>query len=108
MNFGNVCHLRGRGDENAVTNPTVLVEVLRRSTEQYDRGDKFDHYKRIASLRHYVLVSHRAHEVEVWTRDLGGDWQSVIARPGEQARLGAIGAVLDVSALYDAVTEPQA
>jgi hypothetical protein len=41
------------------------AEVLSRSTEEHDRGDKFEHYKHIPSLREYVLVSHRERSVEV-------------------------------------------
>ena len=44
-------------DMNTVTNPIVLVEITSKSTEKYDRGEKFDHYKQIRSLREYVLVS---------------------------------------------------
>ena len=43
-------------DKDAVTNPIVLVEVLSESTEGYDRGAKAAHYRRIPSLREYVLV----------------------------------------------------
>ncbi len=35
----------------------VIVEVLSDSTEKYDRGDKFEQYQAITSLRDYVLVS---------------------------------------------------
>lgn len=38
-------------DENAVTNPAVLVEVLSEGTEAADRGEKFAHYRRLSSLR---------------------------------------------------------
>src|SRR5215210_2036566 len=52
-------------DPLAITNPTLIVEVLSRSTEDYDSGDKFEHYKTFPSLREYVLVSHRERSVEV-------------------------------------------
>src|ERR1700733_3561791 len=41
----------------AIINPTIIVEVLSESTERYDRGEKFAHYMRFASLEEYVLVS---------------------------------------------------
>ena len=66
-------------DKNAVTNPTLLVEVLSPSTQDYDCGEKFAHYKRIPSLRQYVLVSPDEHRVEVWTRDDEGAWTSVVS-----------------------------
>lgn len=104
-----VCGPRERDpeDQNAVTNPTLIVEVLSRSTEEYDRGDKFEHYKRIPSLRQYVLVPYREREIEVWTRTNDG-WEKSCSRPGERATLESIGAELDVNELYEAAEEPRA
>ncbi|WP_437876750.1 Uma2 family endonuclease [Sorangium sp. So ce513] len=99
---------RDAQDEQAVTNPTLIVEVLSRSTEEYDRGDKFEHYKTLASLRQYVLVSHRERCVEVWTRDTDGGFTSSVAREGDIAHLASIGARLDVRELYEAAAEPGA
>lgn len=93
-------------DPHAVTNPTLLVEVLSQSSDAYDRGDKFEHYKRMPSLRQYVLVSQAERSVEVWSRDAQGAWTSHIARDGEVAALDAIHARLDVRELYDAASEP--
>jgi Uma2 family endonuclease len=92
-------------DDNAVTNPTLIVEVTSKSTEEYDRGDKFEHYKRIASLQQYVLTSHRARDIEVWTRNPGGGWSQRTAKAGERAALGSIGAELDAAEVYDAADE---
>jgi len=44
-------------DASTALNPTVLVEILSPSTEDYDRGDRLDHYKQLASLREVVLVA---------------------------------------------------
>lgn len=97
---------RDEADPQAVTNPAVIIEVLSRSTEEYDAGDKFEHYKTLPSLRQYVLVSHREHAMEVWTRGDAG-WQRAIIREGEVAELSA-GARLDVHELYEAAAEPPA
>lgn len=43
-------------DGLTITNPSVLFEVLSPSSANYDQGAKFDHYRRIPSLRHYVLI----------------------------------------------------
>lgn len=76
----------------AVTNPVLLVEMLSPSTEAYDRGDKFEHYKALESLRQYVLVSQRA-DVDVWTlRD--GVWQKEVCR-GPEIHLPSVDALLD-------------
>jgi Uma2 family endonuclease len=95
-------------DEQAVTNPTAIVEVLSPSTEGYDRGDKFEHYKTIASLRQYVLVAHDRRRVEVWTRSGEDGWTHEVSEDGETATLSSIGCTVGVRALYDAVTEPDA
>lgn len=92
-------------DENAVVNPTLIVEILSPSTEEYDRGEKFSHYKLIPALRQYVLVSQEERRVEVWTRDQEGRWTSAVAGDGEAAHLGSIGARLDVRELYEAAGE---
>jgi Uma2 family endonuclease len=96
---------RDEVDPQAVTNPALIVEVLSRSTEDYDSGDKFEHYKTVQSLRQYVLVSHRERSVEIWTRGEDASWRRVVVREGEVADL-AIDAQLDVRALYDAAAEP--
>ena len=98
---------RDPSDENAVTNPTLLVEVLSRSTEDYDRGDKFEHYKRIAGLQQYVLVSHREREIEVWSRTPNNEFTRVVARAGGRVGLESIGAELAVDDVYDAAAEPK-
>ena len=105
-----VCGPRERDaqDAQAVTNPTLIVEVLSRSTEEYDRGDKFEHYKSLASLRQYVLVAYQDHSLEVWTRDGSDGWSVVIAREGDVADLVSVEARLDVRELYDAAAEPTA
>lgn len=61
-------------DRNAVVDATALVEVLSPSTEEYDRGAKFDAFKKLPSLRHYVLVAPHERRVEVWTRDGSDGW----------------------------------
>ncbi len=66
----------------AITNPVVIVEVLSPSTESRDRGEKFEAYKRIASLKEYVLVSQDLRRVEVRRRGEHG-WSAEIAEPGE-------------------------
>lgn len=93
------------GDENSVTNPTLLVEVLSPSTAEYDRGEKFAHYKRVPSLQQYVLVSPDEPRVEVWTRGGDGVWTAVVSTDGDVAELGSIEARLDVRELYQAAAE---
>lgn len=58
---------------DTLLNPTMIAEVLSRSTEAYDRGEKFDDYRTLASLREYVLVAQDKVLVELFTRQ-GEEW----------------------------------
>ena len=87
-------------DPEAITNPVLLVEVLSDSTEAYDRGAKAARYRRVPSLREYVLVSQTETLVEVQRRNASGSWEILEARPGQTVELTSVGAVLDVGAIY--------
>jgi Uma2 family endonuclease len=89
-------------DKHAITNPTLIVEVTSESTEADDRGDKFGHYRRVASLQEYVLVSGRAPYVEVWRKNDRGRWELADeAGPDGRVRLASLDLALDVGALYE-------
>lgn len=60
--------------EDVLLNPTLLCEVLSDSTEAYDRGKKFEHYRQIPSLREYLLVSQAEPRIEQFLREQGGAW----------------------------------
>lgn len=92
---------RDPDDRDNAINPTLVVEVTSPSTEHYDRGVKAAHYRRIASLREYVLVSHRERRIERWRPDAGDGWRVETAGRGQRLDLAAIGAVLAVDAVYD-------
>ena len=87
-------------DPGAVTNPTVIVD-LSDSTEAYDRGDKFEHYRQIPTLQAYVLVSHRERRIETRRRAPDGSWSEHVAGRGQTAPLEAIGTELAVDEIYD-------
>ncbi|WP_437822017.1 Uma2 family endonuclease [Sorangium sp. So ce1078] len=95
-------------DKDAVVNPLVLVEVLSDSSEAYDRGEKFAHYRRIPSLKEYVLVSQAHRRIEVFRRNEDSSWTLHEAGPGERARLASIDGVLDVDEIYGGVLETPA
>jgi Uma2 family endonuclease len=62
------------GTNDTVLNPSLLVEVLSDSTEAYDRGTKFEHYRQIPTLREYLLVSQRAPRIEQFIRQPDARW----------------------------------
>lgn len=88
-------------DPNAVVNPTLLVEILSDRTEAYDRGEKFEHYRRLPSLQEYVVVSHRERSIEIWRRDAQGTWSRRACGRGEAATLTSIQVELHVDRIYD-------
>jgi Uma2 family endonuclease len=87
-------------DAQAIVNPTVLVEVLSDSTEAYDRGEKFAHYRRIPSLREYVLLSQRERRIEVHRLNASGHWELHEAAGGETIELTSLGCRLTVDEIY--------
>lgn len=60
---------------DTLLNPAAIFEVLSKSSEAYDRGEKFAFYRRIESLRDYVLISQHEARVEVFSRAGGGKWE---------------------------------
>lgn len=86
-------------DPDAITNPIVIVEVLSDATEADDRGEKFAHYRRLASLREYVLISRRARRLEVYRRR-DDRWLLDEAGVGQTLRLESIEATLSVDEVY--------
>ncbi len=101
-----VCGERMFEDEQVDTlrNPTVLIEVLSPSTEQYDRGKKFEHYRTLPSLEAYVLIAQSEVQVERYERQEGGRWLLSEFKEKETAfDLSLIGCTLRLEEVYDKV-----
>jgi Uma2 family endonuclease len=98
-------------DEHGDTllNPTVIVEVLSPSTEAYDRGEKFAHYRRLDSLSDYVLVSQDKARVEHYARhgNEGSQWVlTEVSGLDGVLRLASIGCEVALRDVYDKVNLP--
>lgn len=63
-----VCGDIEKSSEHAITNPSVIIEVLSKSTEGYDRGDKFFFYKQIPTLQEYILIDQYQAQIDIYTR----------------------------------------
>ena len=94
------------GEFDTLLNPSVIVEVLSPSTESYDRGEKFAHYRRLDSLREYVLVAQVTRRVEHFRRE-GDSWvlTEISASDGELT-LSSIGCALKLTEIYERVEFP--
>lgn len=90
---------------DTLLNPRVIVEVLSASTEDYDREDKFTHYKSISSLAHYVLASQTEKLVEVFTRQADGSWSLEKYEAGQKIVLSALECEIEVDEIYADVFE---
>jgi len=91
---------------DTLTNPTVIVEVLSPTTEAYDRGEKFARYRRLPSLRTYILVSQDRPRVEWYTRGESG-WllHEAIGLDGA-VELAALDCMLALAEIYAKVPFP--
>jgi Uma2 family endonuclease len=95
------------GERDTLLNPTLIVEVLSPSTEAYDRGRKFGHYRSIESLAEYLLVSSERIGAELFTRQTDGAW--LLTASGDLTdtiNLSATGCRLALADLYEKVEFP--
>jgi Uma2 family endonuclease len=89
--------------EDVLTNPTMLVEVLSSSTEQYDRGLKWHGYQTLESLTDYILVSQERPRIEHFGH-VAGRWIYTSANAGERVSL-TNGIELDVDTIFAGVLD---
>jgi Uma2 family endonuclease len=90
--------------ESTLVNPSMIVEVLSASTEAYDRGPKFKHYRTIESLREYLLVASECLDVELRRLQPDGEWiLRSFDRIEDVIDLQSIGCRLALSDLYERV-----
>ncbi len=87
-----------------LANPTAIIEVLPDSTERYDRGKKFQHYRALASLREYLLIAQDAAHIEHFVREDADSWRLTEA-DGMAAtiHLPAIDCTLPLAKVYEKV-----
>jgi len=90
--------------KDTLLNPTVIIEVLSPSTEAYDRGEKFAHYRKLASLAEYVLVSQDKPHVEHYVRQPDNQWLlSEASRLQDVVHLPSISSTLVLAEIYEKV-----
>lgn len=92
------------GKQDTLLNPQVIIEVLSPSNEDYDRGGKFVQYRKMASLRDYVLVSQDILFVEHHVRQPNGTWVlSEFTQLTDQLPLGSVEISIPLSEVYEGV-----
>jgi Uma2 family endonuclease len=89
------------GQLDTLLNPTVVIEILSDSTEAYDRGRKFAHYRKLDSLREYLLVAQDRCHIEHYVRQPDNQWLlSETDDPGGQVALPSIDCTLAMAEVY--------
>jgi len=95
----------GDAERGTLLNPTLLLEVFSPSTEAYDGGFKSIQYRTLESLQEYALVSESEPLVEIFRRQLSGDWLfSVSAGMEAVCRFDSVNCTIAVKDIYDKVT----
>jgi len=93
--------------QDTLLNPTLLVEVLSESTKDYDRGEKFEHYRTLASLSEYVLIAQDKYHIEHFVRQPDNRWLlSETNRLEDTIHLSSIACDLALAEVYDKVEMP--
>ena len=92
------------GQKDTLVNPTVLVEVLSKSTASYDRGEKFEHYRKLKSLAEYLVIAQNKYHVEHYIRQPDNQWLlSETDEIQKTVHLPSIECYLAVADIYDKV-----
>ncbi len=97
------CDERDRTAQQFSCHPRLIVEVLSPSTEAYDRGGKFALYRRLKSLREYVLVGSETKTVEIFRRNEKEEWVFVPYGEGDKIELASLEVTISMEDVYEGV-----
>jgi len=93
---------------HTLLNPRVIVEVLPESTEKYDRGIKFAHYRQVPSIQEYVLIAQDRPLVERYVRQPDDSWMLTAFEGLDKTfAFGAIAVQISLAEIYRGVTLPE-
>jgi len=92
------------GANDIGVNPKLIVEVLPNSTKNYDRGEKFRHYRSVPGSSEYLLVAQDSVRVEQHVLQADGSWVfRELTTPYADIRLTSIGCILNTNTIYEGV-----
>ncbi len=100
------CNERDRQAIKFIQYPCLIAEVLSPGTEGYDRGGKFAHYRRIKTLREYVLIDAQQINVECFRLNEKGIWELHPYTEGDEIYLNSIDFHCPISLIYEDVQFP--
>jgi Uma2 family endonuclease len=79
--------------------------VLSDGTEDYDRGRKFQRYRKVPTFQEYILINSQAIDIEVWRKNEGGLWtlEEQFTSPTETLTISTIGLTISLMNVYDRI-----
>ena len=90
--------------QDILLNPVTIFEVLSKTTESYDRGLKFQHYRTIESLKDYILVDQNKIRIEQYTRQADDTWTlRDHQQPDDELKIACIGVSIPLARIYEGV-----
>jgi Uma2 family endonuclease len=102
------CDERDKANTQYITHPCLIVEVLSKSTEAYDRGGKFRMYQNNPALIDYLLVSSTTIEIDLYHKNDAEDWLIINYKPGDTIELKSINLKFPIEQVYRGLTlEPE-
>jgi Uma2 family endonuclease len=94
------CDERDKTSTQYITYPCLIVEVLSKTTEAYDRGGKFRMYKNNPALIDYLLVSSTSMEIDLYHKNEAGDWLIINYKAGDTIQLKSINLNFPLEQIY--------
>ena len=91
-------------DDQATTNPAVVIEVLSPSSQGDDDGDKRSDFQSLASVEAYMLVAQDQRRVKVYRRT-GGEWHTATYGDGDSFELPTLSSSVSVAEVYDRILD---
>ncbi|OCR00944.1 hypothetical protein BCD67_03000 [Oscillatoriales cyanobacterium USR001] len=97
------CDERDKTFQSFKKYPSLIIEVLSKTTEAFDRGDKFADYRELETLQEYVLISQKRQRVECFRRNTEGIWIFSSYSQGAEIHLASVGFTTTIHAIYEDV-----
>ena len=102
--FSIICGKAEITDIDNVTNPSVIIEILSKSTKDYDRGTKFNLYRNISTLKEYILIDSTSVTVEIYSRQDNNTWiLKEYKQLSDRFTISTISLILSLKDVYDDV-----
>jgi Uma2 family endonuclease len=98
------CDDRDKITTQYITYPCLIIEVLSKSTEAYDRGGKFRMYRQNPVLQDYVLVSSEKIEIDLYRKTESGSWEIINYQAGDNIELKSVNLTFPIERIYEGIS----